>query len=516
MGGFSVLSIRWSGSQDGRLVVESVLALAGWLLLTVGLAPTLIARRQRTRKVLAAVIVMLLLAAAVMVWDAAEVLRSNVIDPTGPGVSIPLWAPALALVPVIIIAVSLLSRRVMVIFRLRERARSDFYLADTIRCVGVLGLSFALLFPVGSALENHESDTSRSAHLLSELINTTRGAASVLVELAPLVVVAYVAFALRLRRELSRSQTGSIGVAAMLSLILGLAAPWSQSGVLQFVLNVPLWLLQVLVLWLIVKRLLAKAVVQISQDRPMLLARMRREAKASAADTGAVQPPTAMPSASDSARPRLRDRAGALLLQRGPRNDVLPNAMYTARLAGFLAIAPVLYFLWTTLAELWSKVSWGTGAVILLIGVVAEAARWVVTGFVYGWVQSRLPGFIGPVKGLVFAIAWVLSCLVPTAIARALDVDLAHQFVYRSAQFALFVIVLAVAVDVATLRRAGVSSDEMLLRLQDAYDFKGYTKIVATVAPAALLVVTVGQQIAAGSGVDVAKAFLGGITGVIK
>jgi hypothetical protein len=131
-------------------------------------------------------------------------------------------------------------------------------------------------------------------------------------------------------------------------------------------------------------------------------------------------------------------------------------------------------------------------------------------------VQSRLPGFIGPVKGLVFAIAWVLSCLVPTAIARALDVDLAHQFVYRSAQFALFVIVLAVAVDVATLRRAGVSSDEMLLRLQDAYDFKGYTKIVATVAPAALLVVTVGQQIAAGSGVDVAKAFLGGITGVIK
>ena len=95
------------------------------------------------------------------------------------------------------------------------------------------------------------------------------------------------------------------------------------------------------------------------------------------------------------------------------------------------------------------------GILIVFIGLVAEAARWVVSGFVFGFLYEKIPGKIGPTKAACFVGLWVLSCLVPTAIARGMAIDLTQQFIYRSAQFALFILILSMLIDLTAAKSTG-------------------------------------------------------------
>jgi hypothetical protein len=92
-----------------------------------------------------------------------------------------------------------------------------------------------------------------------------------------------------------------------------------------------------------------------------------------------------------------------------------------------------------------------------------------------------------------------------------MGLDVSQQLIYRSAQFALFVIVLAVLIDLATIRSAGGSVRD----LQKVYALQNYGQIAAAVAPALALAVTVVKELMAGSGLEVAQAFLNGISAVI-
>jgi hypothetical protein len=92
-----------------------------------------------------------------------------------------------------------------------------------------------------------------------------------------------------------------------------------------------------------------------------------------------------------------------------------------------------------------------------------------------------------------------------------MSVDLAQQFIYRSAQFALFMVILAVPIDLATLKSAGGRWRD----LRTVYSLQNTSEVVAAIAPAALLAVKLAQQIQAGSGFDVAESFLAGIQKVV-
>jgi hypothetical protein len=202
---------------------------------------------------------------------------------------------------------------------------------------------------------------------------------------------------------------------------------------------------------------------------------------------------------------------GHKLLQLGARETVFENAQLAAKHAAYLAVPLILYFVWTTLGELANKLSLSLGALLIVIGLIAEAARWVITGFVFGYLYRRIPGHIGPVKALWFAGLWMLSGLAPTAIARGFTVDQTQEFVYRSAQLAVFVIALAVLIDFSTIKAAGGTWRD----LRPVYAWQNYSEAVAATAPLALLVVTLAQQIQAGSGFEVAKSFLSGIQSVV-
>ena len=227
--------------------------------------------------------------------------------------------------------------------------------------------------------------------------------------------------------------------------------------------------------------------------------------------------PAAKPATTTLEAPMTSEQAGELLLRRGMHNTPLANARSTATYAGYIAIVPLLYFLWTTFGQL-TGLQFGPGSLSIALAVVSEAARWIVSGFVFGLMYRELPGRIGPIKGLWFAGLWAAASLVPTAVARGgLNVDMAQQVVYRTAQFALFIIVLAVLSDLAVIRQqrrtarglpvpAGISFRD----LQNIYSLQSYGQVAAALTPALLLVVTLAQQIAQGSPLDVAKSFFDG------
>jgi hypothetical protein len=207
---------------------------------------------------------------------------------------------------------------------------------------------------------------------------------------------------------------------------------------------------------------------------------------------------------SESSSTRLNPTAGPRLLVLGSQNGRLSNAKAAAQIAAVIALIPVGYLVWTTLARLPEQMTTNTGLMVVVLLAVLEFVRWVVSGFVFGYLYSKLPGRIGPVKALAFAAIWIGSCLGPLVVAQAAGRNLIHETIYRSAQFALFVIVLAVLIDLKTVRTAGGTWRD----LRSVYDLESYGDVAAAIVPAALLAVTLAQQIAAGSGFEVANSFV--------
>ena len=357
------------------------------------------------------------------------------------------------------------------------------------------------------------------ADMYSSTADQTRSlSAWMLMQLVPILIVSFVA-----THELDRFRSSRDGwaVGALpLAVMLALAAPPSGNGALRFGGILPLWLLSMVVLWWGFRNWLGRSAMSCTDSREGLLAAARPPSVRRTTISPArhkrlrrlpypadlvIQPPAPRRSAQSIA-------AGYRLLSLGPRESPMANGLFAARYAGYVAVVPVAYFLWTTLGELPQRIQFGPGALAAATGLITEASRWIVNGFVFGYLYPKMPGRTGPEKALVMAGLWVLAGLVPALVMRAVAHDNLQSFIYRGAQTALFLIVLAIMIDLATLRTANGSWRD----LNRVYALQSYAELAATAAPAALLIVALAQQILAGSGLEVASTFLSGIQDVVR
>jgi Family of unknown function (DUF6185) len=308
-------------------------------------------------------------------------------------------------------------------------------------------------------------------------------------------------------------RVGNRAAAAILAMILCLSAPWTSRFALDFI---PVWVLQFGILWICFTLLSARTRVKEStQERNPRAYRLLQAAIGAAPEKEAAASPGGQgirafgsPVATQARDPKATSRLLILGSQRGR----LENAKSSAQVASIIAVIPVVYLIWTALRHLGGSLSTSTGVLIVALLAVLEFARWVVSGFVFGYLYAKLPGRIGPVKALSFAAIWALSCVGPLVVAQISGSNLAQEAIYRSAQCALFSIVLAVLVDLKTVISAGGSWRD----LRKVYDLQSYGEVAAAVMPAALLALTLGQLIHAGSGAQVADTLLNAITSVLK
>jgi hypothetical protein len=394
---------------------------------------------------------------------------------------------------------------------------------QVIFCLVVAAFMFAVGFPIGEVLTIQASGVAGS--VANNLIWSAGVAFRPALEwVSLLLAISYLAGYLISRppgtiaAPRKRSWGGRVqwvrvcdrAVAAMLALILCLSAPWTNRFALDAV--IPVWVLQFGILWLGFGLLTSSAGLRALRRRrnPRLTYLLQAATatppnEATTSDGGAFEAVGVTPVAT-------RDqKAGSRLLILGSQPGRLANARAAAQIASVIAIIPVAYLIWTTLANL-GQLNTNTGILIVALVAILEFARWVVSGFVFGYLYPKLPGRIGPLKGLSFAAIWTLSCVGPLGVAQISGSNLAHETFYRIAQFALFAIVLAVLVDLNTVRSAGGTWRD----LHKVYDLQNYAELAAAIAPAALLALTVAQQIMAGSGIQVAQTLVSGITSVLN
>jgi hypothetical protein len=375
-------------------------------------------------------------------------------------------------------------------------------------CVMVGAFVVAVGFPIGTVLNRGGYTYDQYQYLAADLTWST----GILFReaLAWTTILLLVSF---LAAYIGRPAAATTSVAAVLALMVSLSAPWTNGVSIVVVAAIPVWFLQFGVLWLAFKRITAR-----SDNRYLAHAAdgvddadLLKAATASSADAAtSAHAPQEIPA--QDATPAPVRAARQRLLIAGPRSQRLENAKVCGQIAGILAIVPVAYMIWTTLSSLGSQFSTNTGLLIVAVFAVLELVRWVVSGFAFGYLYPDLPGRIGAVKALAFSAIYIASCAAPLMIARGFGHDLVHETVYRSSQFALFSIVLAVVYDLWTVRSKGGDWQE----LQKIYDLEDYGRIAATVAPAAILILTVAHEIIAGSGFDVADSLLSAVTDVLR
>ncbi|AGB26711.1 hypothetical protein Mycsm_06574 (plasmid) [Mycobacterium sp. JS623] len=379
-------------------------------------------------------------------------------------------------------------------------------------CVVIGAFVIAVGFPIGTVLNRGGYTYDQSEYLAANLTMST----GILFReaLAWMSILLLVSFLTAYC--VGNGTAAAIPIAAVLALMLSLSAPWTDRMSIVVVTAIPVWLLQFGVLWVAFRRLtmrgddryLAHAAEDVEDTELLRVAIGKALIPAGASGTD----DQGQASADDALTKRTR-AARQRLLALGPRKNRLDNAKVSAQISGVVAIVPVAYMIWTTLSSLGDRFSTNTGLLIVVVFALLELVRWVVSGFVFGYLYADLPGRIGPVKALSFSAIYIISCAAPLMVAQGFGRDLLHEAIYRSSQFALFTIVLAVLYDLWTVR----SRDGDWQELQAIYDLQeDYGRIAATVAPAAILLLTVGHQIVAGSGFDVANSLLSGITSVLK
>src|SRR5271166_122434 len=251
----------------------------------------------------------------------------------------------------VLTAVILLFHQLMKTFNLRKVTKTtDYGFRNTVTCVGILGLSFMYWFDLNglprSVLHSPTPLESLATGIAGSVVHTSQWGGWPLARVGALVVVAFLAVKL-----CSQPDWGN-GLRA--ALMFGLAAPWSPNGddVVVAVLSALLWPLQLLIIWIGFRQLLKRQPQIVPADKEGSLEAAEKD-HASA------------------------EAASELQLQAGAGGSPLGNAYLAARQAGYLSVPLVLYFVWTTLGQLHDVLNADWGILIVFIGIVAEAARWV-------------------------------------------------------------------------------------------------------------------------------------------
>lgn len=297
-------------------------------------------------------------------------------------------------------------------------------------------------------------------------------------------------------------------IGGTIALLMAVAAPWSDITGIQSVIPIPTWLIQFAALCLWVKWLFARQVA--TTDR---------------ADLGWKWPPAAFSNERRTLMtklwnaPQLR-RDGSYkpedarrLLQLGPRDTALSNARTAASCAACLAVAPVAYMVATSIqASNMVLEGWPFAAFVAVVAMLSEGARWIITGFVFGYLYPRLPGKTGPGKGLAFFAGWAACSGVALLFAKIAGVAVATTTAYRIAEFLAFVVVLGITYDWCTVRR----SDGTWRDLRQIYVRSNYLQIAGVAAPLLISVITLVTQISAGAGLQIATTAVSGVRDVLS
>ena len=167
-----------------------------------------------------------------------------------------------------------------------------------------------------------------------------------------------------------------------------------------------------------------------------------------------------------------------------------------------LAIAPVAFFAWGVLDALPERASSEVGAAFVVADLVFEIARWLSTAFVFGLLYPRLPGWIGPLKGLGLAAVWIAGASATEVGNRWLDAGTGRVWTFPALQMLLFLVALGTAYDHATLVRAGLGWSG----LQTLYGVERTRSFVLAAVPIVLAVLAIGQQAVSGTGLEFVRS----------
>lgn len=200
------------------------------------------------------------------------------------------------------------------------------------------------------------------------------------------------------------------------------------------------------------------------------------------------------------------------LLRRGPYRAARTRARLGLTWAAALSAGPVAYLLWASLTALPDK-AMAFEVSIVTAQVVGEVVRWLLTGWLYGLLLPVLPGRIGPLKALWLAAMWFATSL-PVAVADMWTGNGAgREWLFPGLQLLLFLTVLAVVLDLVTVRVWAASGSRLAdnwSALLKVYNVNNARQIILYAAPAVAAVVAIGQQLVSGTALDFVSSLLTG------
>lgn len=163
----------------------------------------------------------------------------------------------------------------------------------------------------------------------------------------------------------------------------------------------------------------------------------------------------------------------------------------------WVVLVPVAYSAYAVLdlrAEAAVSAYQPLGLSFLAVALADQMLMWPIVIWCFLVVAPILPGRIGPLKGLLAG----LFCALPPALARPLIDDPlgASQWLFVAAELTLVLTVAGVVLDYRAVRRIGGN----LRQLGDLYEITSVRVGLAYLAPALLLIFSVGQGLASGDG----------------
>lgn len=397
--------------------------------------------------------------------------------------------------------------------------RRSFDLALTVAVTATV--AFALGLAAGSVVGswNDPDPFSSRARLLlrsADYMSSSLGFSAA--SLAPLLVAATAAAAVTRAAARPQGLAPPPRVLAAASLVLVTAN--SVGGLSRVVLGVlvPLWLVAWWAVRLAALRLARRGAG--AQRPPAGRQALLNDALADeTARAGLVELDKAVDGRRTTVGSLLAARAGALrdtrwgsgrrLMEWGDSGWWLRNAQRAALIGLGVAAVPVGYFLVTALDV--RSVTDSGAPLVLFVALTTEVVRWLVPSFVFGMLYGVLPGRTGPVKALALTALWFAGVAASTLAGSLLGLGVPGDLAYRSLQLLVFLQVVAVLYDLATVRRAGGGWRQ----LRALYSLRNYTDLGTSLVPALLAVVALAQQLASGSGLDVAETALNGVSAVL-
>jgi hypothetical protein len=178
------------------------------------------------------------------------------------------------------------------------------------------------------------------------------------------------------------------------------------------------------------------------------------------------------------------------------------DAVLAVKVGGLLAVIPVGYFSFTTIASL----SAAQTSVFTVSSIIGQFTGWLVIAVFYGMLSSRLPGRIGPFKALILAGVWFAVAIVVNLADNGLHFPLGRSWIFAGLQFSLFLITFSVIWDALAFKKSSVP--DTINELRAAYHLEQAQTVALYAIPVLLALVALIQQVASGSGSDFVTSIL--------